>query len=67
MKIKVTKVINKEIEQCYHQCPYFYSGHEMECTHPFFQDKDVYAGLIITRENSIGRFPDECPLLKDNQ
>jgi len=70
MKIKVTKVSNKEISQCYYQCPYFHNEHEMECMHPLFHNKDsdnynIYAGLIITLENSRGRFPDECPLLKE--
>ena len=71
MKIKVTKVTNKEIEQCYYQCPFFHNENGMVCTHPFYQNKDnynykIHAGRIITLENSIGRFPDECPIINNN-
>ena len=35
----------------------------MMCGHPFWDDKEPYAGAIITHENSKdGKFPELCPL-----
>lgn len=53
------------IKECYHVCPFFIRTHYMECLHPFWTDKGTYDNLIITRNNSIGRTPDECPLRKE--
>ena len=54
--------IVKEVKQCYHSCPFFGGHPEMECCHPYWDDKGPYAGCIITHENSKGRVPDKCPL-----
>ena len=54
--------IVKEVKQCYHSCPFFGGHPEMECCHPYWDDKGQYDGCIITHENSKGRVPDKCPL-----
>ena len=68
MKIKVTIVIETEIERCYHECPYFQldggPGPIMICGHPYFNDKGAYAGCIISHPDCDNGFPKECPLLK---
>ena len=58
----------KEIEMCYHTCPFFNIYHPsqvMSCKHPFFDGKPDSASRIITVANSHGRVPDECPLEYD--
>jgi hypothetical protein len=67
---KYTKFKVAIVNECYHGCPFFNSvGHEMQCDHPFYQDKSnlktLYDNLIITQKNSHGRVPDECPLKND--
>lgn len=57
----------KVVNECYHECPFFNNvGQEMQCDHPFYQDKSnlktSYDNLIITQHNSRGRVPDACPL-----
>ena len=54
------------IKECYHRCPFFQTTMDgMECGHPFWKDKGAYDNMIITHENSKGRVPDKCPLLKE--
>ena len=59
------KFINEKlIKGCYHKCSFFCSDMDgMKCTHPYFEDKDVYDNMIITQENSRdGKIPEKCPL-----
>ncbi len=54
------------IKECYHRCPLFQTTMDgMECGHPLWKDKGAYDNMIITHENSKGRVPDKCPLLKE--
>jgi len=68
--MKVKKIIDREIERCYHECPYF--GLEggpsptMICNHPFWDDKGAYAGCIISHPACDDGFPPLCPLFKEN-
>lgn len=59
-----------EIDRCYHTCPYFTleggPGPIMVCSHPFWNDKDAYAGCIISHPECDDGFPSLCPLFKDN-
>ena len=50
------------VKQCYHSCPFFGGHPEMECCHPYWEDKGPYDNMIIRHDNSIGRVPDKCPL-----
>ena len=57
-----------EVKQCYHSCPFFRISHEdMYCGHPVWKEKDTaaYGSLIITKDNSKGRVPEECPLRRE--
>ncbi len=58
-----------EVKQCYHSCPFFKISHEdMYCGHPVWEEKggkSAYGSLIITKENSKGRVPEECPLRQE--
>jgi len=64
MKIKVVKLIEKEIERCFHECPYFeLDGNAMVCGHPYWNDKGAYAGCIITHPECDNGFPEKCPLM----
>jgi len=56
-----TKEYGKSVKECFHGCPFFGGGKEMECDHPYWDGKG-YANMIITQDNSHGRVPDECPL-----
>lgn len=68
MKIKVIRIIKieKEIEKCFHTCPYFgLIGHEMICEHPIFDNNpDTYSRCIISHPDCDVGFPKKCPLLK---
>ena len=55
--------VEKEINQCYHQCLYFKEeedGDVMICKHPDAEDK----GYIITYPECMTGFPANCPLIK---
>lgn len=60
---------NVSVTQCYHSCPFFGTtdGSAMVCQHPKWESNlSVYAGLIITQENSRdGNFPSKCPLKEE--
>ncbi len=62
LNIKTEKEYGKPVKQCYHGCPFFGGGKEMECDHPYWEGKGAYDNMIITQDNSHGRVPDECPL-----
>jgi hypothetical protein len=49
---------------CYHSCPFFGTSMDgMECHHPYWKDKESYAGTIITQDNSRDcKIPEKCPL-----
>ncbi len=65
MKIHVKKVIECDIEKCYHTCPHFtLYGNEMSCGHPYFDDKGAYAGMIISHPECDSGFPKDCPLFR---
>jgi hypothetical protein len=50
--------------QCYKTCPYYRNTMDgMECGHILFRIIGFPSGMIITNQNSIGRFPDKCPLI----
>jgi hypothetical protein len=55
---------NVMVTECYHKCPFFGTTMDgMQCNHPIWQyNKNAYANMIITQDNSHGRVPDECPL-----
>jgi len=57
--------IVKKVGSCYHNCYFFGNdggpGSAMYCNHPTL-DHANYGGYIITRENSMNRVPDACPL-----
>jgi len=60
-------VIKTKITSCYHECPYFSldggPGPVMMCNHPYFKDKEGYAGAIINHDEDIKNgFPTKCPL-----
>lgn len=56
-------VVEKEVEGCYHECMFFGTSSDgMECTHPYFEDKEPYDNMIITQDNSRGKIPEKCPL-----
>lgn len=60
--MKVTRLIEKDIDQCWEQCPYYTrEGNMMVCDHPKAPD----SGLIITTDNCRNGFPPKCPLLND--
>ena len=49
----------KKVRECYKVCPFFGTdGTSMDCLHPS-RNKD--RRVIITKENSIGRVPKDCP------
>lgn len=51
------------IKECYHSCPFFRTSMDgMYCSHPYFDDKESWAEMIITQNNSRGKIPMECPL-----
>lgn len=57
--------MNKEIKVtiCYHQCPFFGNSMDgMYCGHPYWEDKEVYANMIIDHDNSHHGVPEKCPL-----
>jgi len=59
--MKVIRVIEKEIDRCFHQCPYFSNnGNEMVCEHPKAEDN----GYIISHPQCTIGFPNQCPLTK---
>lgn len=65
--MKVTRVITvtKEVNRCFHECPYFsLEGHEMVCDHPDAPGEPPYKGLIIQHPQCDEGFPPECPLTK---
>ena len=68
--ITVTKKTTRTITGCWRQCPHFSTeGMEraMVCEHPYFDDKDSYAGFIISWEEDIENgFPSKCPLFESN-
>ena len=48
------------VKKCIHSCPFYFSSMEgMECGHPYFNNKDSYDRMIITRGDII---PRKCPL-----
>ena len=62
-----TKEVTIKITSCYHECPYFSldggPGPVMVCNHPYFKDKEGYAGAIINHDEDIKNgFPTKCPL-----
>ena len=62
--MKVTKIIEKEINHCWNECPFFETESEcMVCGHPYFKDKLPYANFIISHPDCDNGFPDECPLI----
>jgi hypothetical protein len=67
MKVKV--VIEKEIDHCYHSCPFFEldggPGPVMYCNHPFFDGADFTDRFIISHPKCDTGFPDKCPLSKE--
>jgi hypothetical protein len=67
----VTKTITKDISKCYHECPHFGldggPSPAMICEHPYFDNKDCYAGMIISHPQCTEGFPPKCPLLKENK
>ena len=72
-EITVTRTfapITKTITKCYHSCPYFGlegggPGQCMICEHPSFTP-GTYEGAIISHPDCDNGFPEECPLLKNN-
>lgn len=62
--MKVVRTITEDIDQCYHQCPYFQTeggpGPVMCCGHPDAPDD----GLIISHPQCDNGFPDKCPLIQ---
>jgi len=67
MKVKIPER-TVEITRCYHECPFFGleggPGPMMCCQHPYFDDKDPYAGCIISHPECDEGFPKKCPLMK---
>lgn len=58
---KALKVV--EITACKHWCPFFgISMDGMECNHPYFDEAEAYANMIINHDGDI---PKECPLRKE--
>lgn len=59
-------VKEKVVKSCFNSCQFFKTeGHIMMCSHPWFEDKPPYTGLIINQHNSRdGKVPVECPLKK---
>lgn len=63
MKIKVTKVIEREITRCYHQCPYFNTDMDgMFCEHPSIGPNQWDVRIISHPDCDTG-FPKKCPLV----
>jgi len=59
--MKVERTV--EVGSCYRCCPFFkLAGKEMQCGHPYFNDKDLHANMIITQDNSRNTVPMKCPL-----
>lgn len=59
--------LNEDISQCKWACPFYSTeqGGVMYCGHPYFDNKSFFDRYIITNENSIGGFPDKCPLKRE--
>jgi len=54
---------NYKITRCIRNCPFYTTGMDgMECSHPYFNDKEVYANMIITHSDII---PKKCPLKRE--
>lgn len=53
-----------KIKKCYYSCPFYgTSMDDMQCNHPYWEDKGAYDNMIITQDNSKdGKFPEKCPL-----
>ena len=62
LKYIETKII-KECSDCYFLGTF--NGY-MECNHPILNYKNLYSKNIITKENSDGRVPNECPLREND-
>ena len=65
--MKTTTEVN--VEQCYHGCPFFTvegQEHMMYCNHPYWKDKEPYAGAIINQGNCHGTVPAACPLRRES-
>jgi len=62
--MKVT--LTKNIERCYHECPYFEldggPSPVMVCDHPKAPD----SGYIISHPQCMNGFPEKCPLVRES-
>ncbi len=65
--VKVKKIIEKDIEKCFYDCPYLgedgWPGPVMVCEHPKAPD----SGYIVGHPACDNGFPVRCPLLKENR
>ena len=61
-------IIDTIITGCYFSCPFFNTVmQEMECTHPYWNNKNSYDRMIITQDNSRGGIiPEKCPLREES-
>lgn len=65
MRVRRVIIIEKEIERCFYDCPYFESntgiGYSMWCAHPM-------GGLIVDLMiDEVMDFPQLCPLLAEKK
>ena len=55
------------VTKCYHSCPLYRNSMDgMYCGHPYWNDKEAYASMIINHNNSHDRIPEKCPLRDNN-
>jgi len=56
-----------QVSSCIHSCPFMsIDGNVMGCTHPKFDDAELYAGCIISWDNGAdGGLPPKCPFRDD--
>ena len=59
--------IVKEINKCYHSCPFWANSMDgMFCNHPYWDDKEAWSNMFISQDNSRnGKIPEKCPLRKE--
>jgi hypothetical protein len=68
MKVKATIKVEKEIDHCANQCPFYGidggPGPAMYCQHPSIPKDSREAAYIISHPDCDTGFPEKCPLLK---
>lgn len=67
---KGTRVFEKKIKKCYHECPYFKldggPSSIMVCGHPSLSEGSYDEVCIISHPDCMSGFPEKCPLKKLN-